>query len=109
VVESLEFQQALVRILQQVPTAWREPFLLHVRDGLLVRQMAEMEGIPVAEARRRIDLAREFVRARLAEEYQDSSIPPPTESIFELLDRIEPTPSQLARTRDRVSNLNGRT
>ena len=29
-------------------------------------------------------------------------LPPPTETIFELLDRIEPTPEQLARTRARL-------
>jgi hypothetical protein len=38
----------------------------------------------------------------LAEEYADSPLPPPTETIFELLDRIEPTPEQLERTRARL-------
>jgi RNA polymerase sigma factor (sigma-70 family) len=102
VVESLEFQHALATILRQLPTIWREPFLLHVRDGLSAREVAEIEGLPVAEARQRIERAREFLRARLAEEYTDTPLPPPTETIFELLDRIEPTPEQLARTRARL-------
>jgi RNA polymerase sigma factor (sigma-70 family) len=102
VVESLEFQHALATILRQLPTAWREPFLLHVRDGLSLREVAQMEGLPVGEVRRRIERAREFLRARLADEYADAPLPPPTETIFELLDRIEPTPEQLARTRARL-------
>jgi RNA polymerase sigma-70 factor (ECF subfamily) len=102
VVESLEFQHALATILRQLPTAWREPFLLHVRDGLSLREVAQMEGLPMAEVRQRIARAREFLRARLAEEYADTPLPPPTETIFELLERIEPTPEQLARTRARL-------
>ena len=46
--------------------------------------------------------AREFLRARLAEEYDDSALPPPTETIFDLLDHIDPTPDQLARVRGDV-------
>ena len=69
------------------------------RDGLSLRAVARLEGVPLAEIRHRIDMAREFVRAKLADEYQDSLLPPPTESIFEVLDRIEPTPEQLERMR----------
>ncbi len=102
VVDSLEFQHALASILRQLPTQWREPFLLHIRDGLTLREVAQLEGVSVAEVRQRIQWAREFLRARLAEEYQDAPMPPPTETIFELLDRIQPTPDQLARVRDEV-------
>lgn len=102
VVESLEFQHALGAILRQLPTAWREPFLLDVRDGQSIREVAQLEGVSESEVRQRIDRAREFLRARLAEEYADSPLPPPTETIFELLDRIEPTPEQLERTRARL-------
>jgi DNA-directed RNA polymerase specialized sigma24 family protein len=102
IVESSEFQQVLATILRQLPTDWREPFLLHVLDELSFQQAARVEGSPIAEIRRRIDKAREFVRAKLVEEYQDSPLPPPTESIFEVLDRIEPTPEQLARARAHI-------
>jgi RNA polymerase sigma factor (sigma-70 family) len=102
VIQSLEFQHVLRTILRQLPSSWREPFLLHVRDGLSVREIAQLEGLPPAEVRLRIRRAREFLRAKLAEEYQDSPLPPPTETIFELLDRIEPTPEQLERTRERL-------
>jgi RNA polymerase sigma factor (sigma-70 family) len=102
VIESLEFQYALGTILRQLPTIWREPFLLHVRDGQSIREVAQLEGLSVAEVRQRIDRAREFLRARLADEYADTPLPPPTETIFELLERIEPTPEQLARTRARL-------
>jgi RNA polymerase sigma factor (sigma-70 family) len=102
VVDSLEFQHALATILRQLPTAWREPFVLHVRDGLTVRDIARLEGLSVAEVRQRIQWAREFLRARLAEEYDDSALPPPTETIFDLLDHIDPTPDQLARVRGDV-------
>jgi RNA polymerase sigma factor (sigma-70 family) len=101
VVESLEFQHTLATILRQLPTIWREPFLLHIRDGLSLRDVAQMEGLHVAEVRQRIERAWEFLRARLAEEYADTPLPPPTETIFELIDRIESTPEQLARTRAR--------
>jgi RNA polymerase sigma factor (sigma-70 family) len=102
VVDSAEFQQALATILRQLPTRWREPFLLHLRDGRSIREVAETEGVPPTEVRQRIERAREFLRARLADEYTDAPLPPPSESIFELLERIEPTAEQLARTRARL-------
>jgi RNA polymerase sigma factor (sigma-70 family) len=101
-VESLEFQQALASILRQLPTSWREPFLLHVRDGLSLREVSQLEGVPPAEVRQRIERAREFLRARLADEYAESPLPAPTESLFELVEGIEPTAEHLARTRARL-------
>jgi RNA polymerase sigma factor (sigma-70 family) len=102
VVASWEFQRALASILRQLPTRWREPFLLHVRDGQPIRDVAQLEGAPVAEVRQRIDRAREFLRAKLEDEYQDGEIPAPTEEIFQLLDRVEPTPEQLERLRTQL-------
>jgi DNA-directed RNA polymerase specialized sigma24 family protein len=102
IVESSEFQQALAPVLRQLPTDWREPFLLHTRDGLSLHDLAQLDGVSVAEVRHRIDKAREFLRARLLEEYQDSLLPPPTESIFEVLDRIEPTAEPHARARAQI-------
>jgi RNA polymerase sigma factor (sigma-70 family) len=104
VVESEEFQQLLAKLLRQLPLIWREPFLLHVRDGLSLPEVARLEGVPVAEVRRRIERGREYLRTHLAEEYEDTSFPPPTEEIFELLDRIEPTPEQVERIRGRLES-----
>jgi hypothetical protein len=70
--------------------------------GSRFARLLSWRGVPPAEVRRRIDLARELLRAKLAEEYQDGSLPPPTETLFELLDTIEPTPEQLTRTRAKL-------
>jgi RNA polymerase sigma factor (sigma-70 family) len=102
VVVSREFQQALAGLLSQLPDAWREPYLLHVRDGLTLAQVAAMEGVSRGEARRRIARAREFLRQRLAEEYADTALPPPTEDLFLLLERIEPAPEHRARLQRRL-------
>jgi RNA polymerase sigma factor (sigma-70 family) len=102
VAEQEEFQQALARLLDQLPEAWREPFVLHVCDGYSVRRIAELEGITPAEVRRRIALAREFVRARLAEEYETRPEVVPSEAVLGALERVEPTAEQHARLRERV-------
>jgi RNA polymerase sigma factor (sigma-70 family) len=99
VVESREFQHALLGLIRELPAAWREPFLLQVRDGLPLREIASLEGLPVREVRQRIALARAFLRARLQEEYGDLPVAVPGEELFELLERVEPTPDQVARTR----------
>src|SRR5258708_6985739 len=57
IVESSEFQRALATVLRQLPTDWREPFLLHTRDGLSLHDVAQLEGVSVAEVRHRIDKA----------------------------------------------------
>ena len=49
VVETGEFHQALTTILRQLPADWREPFILHIRDGLSVEDVAQMEGLPIDE------------------------------------------------------------
>jgi len=103
IAESDEFQRALVAILCQLPADWREPFLLHVRDGYPIAQIARLEGLTPHQVRQRIQRAREFLRARLAEEYAETALPAPTEELFDLLLRIEPTPEHLARARDRLA------
>ncbi|GIW10219.1 MAG: hypothetical protein KatS3mg061_1276 [Dehalococcoidia bacterium] len=103
VVASAEFQRQLAAILCQLPEAWREPFLLHVRDGLSLKQVAALEGVPVREVRRRIELARQFLREWLAEEYRDTPVPPPTETLFTVLERIEPSAAACERLRDRLA------
>jgi RNA polymerase sigma factor (sigma-70 family) len=97
VVEGREFQRALVDLLGQLPGDSREAFLLHVRDGLSIDEVAAVEGIPSAEVRRRIRRTREFLRARLAEEYRDVPGEPPSDAIFERLHRPTATADHAAR------------
>lgn len=103
---SAEFQRALAAIFCQLPEQWREPFLLHVRDGLPLERVALIEGLTPEEAARRIELARAYLRARLAEEYEDLAVPP-TEGLFESLERCEPTAEQQARVRERLAAVSG--
>jgi RNA polymerase sigma factor (sigma-70 family) len=97
VVEGREFQRALLDLLGQLPGDWREAFLLHVRDGLSIDEVAAVEGIPSAEVRRRIRSTRAFLRARLAEEYRDLADEPPSEAIFERLHRDTATAEHAKR------------
>jgi RNA polymerase sigma factor (sigma-70 family) len=97
VVEGREFQRALLDLLRQLPGDWREAFLLHVRDGLSIDEVAAVEGIPSAEVHRRIRSTREFLRARLAEEYRDVEDEPPSEAIFERLHRETATAEHATR------------
>ncbi len=90
VVEGHDFQLVLAGLLGDLPEAWREPLLLHVRDGYSLRDVARMEGITVAQARRRIDLAREYLRARVLEEYEEMPAAPDVEALFAALEHAEP-------------------
>jgi RNA polymerase sigma factor (sigma-70 family) len=100
VVETEEFQGALLAILRQLPEDWREPFLLSVREGIDMQEISAAEGVPVAEVERRIAMAREFLRARLADEYRDVAATAPTDAIFAVLQRVEPSSLERARIRD---------
>ena len=102
VAEQEAFQRALACLLDQLPEAWREPLLLRACDGYSLRQIAELEGVSPAQVRRRIELAREFLRARLAEEYEEVPGAPPAERVVAALARLEPTPEQRVRLRERV-------
>jgi RNA polymerase sigma factor (sigma-70 family) len=97
VVESREFQRALLELLAQLPDSWREAFMLQVSDGLSVEQVAAMEYVTPAEVRRRLRHAREFLRARLAQDYLDEPIAPPTEAVFERLHSPEATAEHVER------------
>lgn len=99
VAESKEFQQALASLLCQLPITWREPFLLHIRDNLPLAEVAHLEGVPESEVRHRIEHARAFLRERLAEEYEGGAFPPPTETLFDVLHRVEPAPALVERWR----------
>ncbi len=96
VAESAEFQRALARILGRLPEAWREPFLLHACDGYSLREVADFEGASVADVSWRIDRAREFLRAALAEEYDEAPGATPSEAIFGAIERAEPGPERRA-------------
>jgi len=102
VVASEEFQRALAALLYQMPASWRDPFLLYAYDNLPLAQVARLEGLPVAEVRRRIERARDFLRARLAEEYEDADVPAPSEALFAALERLDPLPELAARLRERL-------
>lgn len=102
VVERAEFQRALARILGQLPEDWREPFLLRTVDGFPIRDIAELEGVSPGEIRRRIEQARQFLRARLAEEYEESEHPAPSEQLFTATERREPTVELHGRLRSRL-------
>ncbi|MGE3231755.1 MAG: sigma factor-like helix-turn-helix DNA-binding protein [Hyphomicrobium sp.] len=101
VVASAEVQQALAAVLQRLPASWREPFVLHAIDGVPLRRVAEFEGLTVAEARRRVERAREFLRSLLAEEYDQLAMPP-TEMLFAHLARMDPSHAHAARIRGRL-------
>jgi RNA polymerase sigma factor (sigma-70 family) len=103
VLEQAEFQRALARLLGQVPDSWREPFLLHTADGYGLRAIAELEGVSVPEVRRRIEQARRFLRARLAEEYEEASGPPPAETLFAAVERGELPAEHQVRLIDRLT------
>jgi RNA polymerase sigma factor (sigma-70 family) len=90
VAEGHDFQLVLAGLLGDLPEAWREPLLLHVRDGYSLREVARMEGITVAQARRRIELAREYLRARVLEEYEEMPAAPDVEELFAVLEHAEP-------------------
>jgi RNA polymerase sigma-70 factor (ECF subfamily) len=93
-----EFQRALEAMLEQLPDRWREPFLLHVRDGYTVRQIAELEDISAAEVSMRIDLARQSLRAHLTEDYEEYAASPPSETIFLAVEQIDPADEELLRS-----------
>jgi RNA polymerase sigma factor (sigma-70 family) len=103
VVRSLEFQRSLLELLGQLPESWREPFMLHVFDGLTIEQVARMEALSPAEVRRRIRNTREFLRARLGQEYRDEPVAPPSEVLLEHLHRPEATSEHVERIGRRLA------
>ncbi|HEX7126639.1 MAG TPA: hypothetical protein VF406_12850 [Thermodesulfobacteriota bacterium] len=96
-----EVQRAIAALLDQAPDIWREPLRLHAIDGLPIAAVARMEGVTVAETRRRIERAREFLRARLAEEYEEGAAPP-AETLLAAMPRAEAAPEEVARLRGRL-------
>jgi hypothetical protein len=108
VVESREFQRALLDLLGQLPDTWRETFLLRVFDGLTIEEVAAVEAVAPAEVRRRLRHAREFLRARLAQEYRDEPSAPPSEALFDELHRFDATPEHVERIGQRLAERSQR-
>jgi RNA polymerase sigma factor (sigma-70 family) len=67
IVAELEFQQHINRALAQLPRRWREAFMLYSLQGLTLEEVARVTRHPVDATRRAIELARELLRANLAE------------------------------------------
>ncbi len=70
VLENRRLQDYFSRMLGELPEAWREPFLLSMVDDYSIEEIAEIEGTSVAEVNHAIELAREWIQAKLAEEYE---------------------------------------
>ena len=62
-----EVQQHINQALAQLPRRWREAFVLYSVEGLTLEEVARVTRQPVDATRRAIELARELLRAGLAE------------------------------------------
>lgn len=88
-IENREVQDYFCCTLGQLPEAWREPLLLRVVDGYSVEEIAKLEGTSVAEVKRDLARAREWIRAKLAEEYGEA---PPRRAWETLVREAEEVP-----------------
>ena len=70
VLENRQLQDFLCCMLGELPEAWREPFLLSVVDDYTIEEIVEIEGTSTAEVNHAIELAREWMQAKLTEEYE---------------------------------------
>lgn len=103
--ETAELQQALTGILRQLPAEWRELFVLHIVEGLPLEEVAQLEGLSLAEVERRIERAGKRLRGLLAEEYQQLDAPP-DEMLFTALAGALPAVEHVARLRGRLRSEN---
>ena len=62
-----EFQQYINRTLAALPRRWREAFVLYSVEGLTLEEVARVTRQPVDDARRSIEMAREYLRECLVE------------------------------------------
>lgn len=62
-----ELQQCINRELARLPRRWREAFMLYSVEGLTLEEVARVTCHPIDATRRAIELARELLRAGLAE------------------------------------------
>ena len=82
IIERREFQSALASIIGHLPESWREPFLMHMVDGMSVEEIARIEGQKPEDIRYRIELARNYLKEMLTEEYEELEGSAPSEDIF---------------------------
>jgi len=68
-IENRRIQDYFCCMLGQLPEAWREPLLLRVVDDYSVEEIADLEGTSVAAVRRDLSQARQWISAKLVEEY----------------------------------------
>ena len=66
-VAASELQQYINRELARLPRRWREAFMLYSVEGLTLEEVARVTRHPVDAMRRAIELARELLKAGLAE------------------------------------------
>ena len=67
--ERAEFERYLDLTFAELPHPWREMFLLHAVDGLSLEEIAHLQGRPVEAVIHAVSQTREFLRAKLGEEY----------------------------------------
>lgn len=89
----------MLDILEQMPEPWREALILNARDGLAPDEIGLLEGVARDEVERRIELARAFLDARLADEFRDTQATPLSAVFVDALDRLVPTAEQRSRLR----------
>jgi RNA polymerase sigma factor (sigma-70 family) len=70
IVESEEFQWQVRRLLSGLPQSWRETFVLASIEGLPLEEIGHIQGRLAASVEHDLQLAREFLAARLEEEYE---------------------------------------
>jgi RNA polymerase sigma factor (sigma-70 family) len=65
--ENREVQRHVRRSLSLLPKEWRRAFVLRYVEGLSVAEVAKVTGLAESEVTRRLDYAREYLRAKLVE------------------------------------------
>jgi RNA polymerase sigma-70 factor (ECF subfamily) len=73
--ERLSEAIGLYQALAAIPLEYREALLLHYREGLVSREIADMIGISVSGAKMRIKRGLEMLRQQLKEKNHASSQP----------------------------------
>jgi RNA polymerase sigma factor (sigma-70 family) len=69
--ERVELQAAIARVLLRLPEQWREIYLMNVVDGWNQEDISTAEGIDSAEVDWKIRMTREFLRSWIEEARED--------------------------------------
>jgi RNA polymerase sigma-70 factor (ECF subfamily) len=64
--ETFEAGELLLKLLERVPRAQREAFLLHEVSGFRLDEVAELQGVSLSAVKSRLSRARRVLRARYA-------------------------------------------